>query len=584
MLIGWLHPQQGHHACHFRPFGGPEGEYSGDAVRHLLVQQVARVLGDEDQRGVAGPAHPRYLGNQLRALRRRGDRPRLVQDDRLRQPAVHAVQQPPGELGHQVEQRHGQPLLVGVVVALDRGVRQGEAGQGEDRRPASGVDPEAAGRGEAQPGEPHLRHRAQHRPEVHGRGIGRSFEVVHDLAQAGALRGGDGPHGLDHRAFPLLAHSRQQQPQRLGGHRPLLGQVVAERERVEQAGRGVTERQHPSLAAALLQQPDQRLGIALRVDHRDRHPAQRELQDQQQREGRLAAAGLAGDRDGGRAVARGGDQRVEIDDRPGPAERLADVRSGPAGIVGDPVADVHRCRGHAARDRVERLPLQVGAEPDLVTWQRFTQQRELVSGGVDDIDARIPVVLGHRLGPAHAEVPRRGGHHQPVVAVDERQPFLGDAVLQQAGGLDLLGQGDRRFHAGLPDVRVHVPGVRQPAADVLARLGRRDQLHPQADLDRERERVGIVQPGLALGEVHDVGEAGEGQERGERLPRWLLKPQQGPPVVHLAFQQRLDLAGSPLPPLGGRRPRVAQGAHQRVPEQPGDVVGGRVAGGQRAGA
>ena len=169
-------------------------------------------------------------------------------------------------------------------------------------------------------------------------------------------------------------------------------------------------------------------------------------------------------------------------------------------------------------------------------------------------------------------------------AVDERQPFLGDAVLQQPGGLDLLGQRDRQVGAGLPDVRVHVPGVGEPAADVLAGPGRRDQLHPQAGLDRERQRVGVVQPRLALREVHDVREPREGQERGPRLARRMLQPQHRPAVVHLAFQQRLDLARAPGPAAGRRRRRLGDGAGQRMPEQPGDLVGAGVAGGQRAGA
>ena len=51
------------------PLDGAECEDPGDAVGHLLAQQVTRVLRDEDQGGVAGPAHPRHLGHELRPLR-----------------------------------------------------------------------------------------------------------------------------------------------------------------------------------------------------------------------------------------------------------------------------------------------------------------------------------------------------------------------------------------------------------------------------------------------------------------------------------------------------------------------------------
>jgi hypothetical protein len=52
---------------------------------------------------------------------------------------------------------------------------------------------------------------------------------------------------------------------------------------------------------------------------------------------------------------------------------------------------------------------------------------------------------------------------------------------------DLLGQRDGRLRARLADMRVHVARVREPPADVFARLGRRNELHPGADLHRERQ-------------------------------------------------------------------------------------------------
>ncbi len=408
--------------------------------------------------------------------------------------------------------------------------------------------------------------------------------MLDDLAQAGLLPRGDSPDRLDHRAFPLLAHPGQQQPKGLGRHGPPLGEVVAERERVEQARRRAAQRQHPRLAAAGTKQRHERLRVSLRVDHGYGHAAQGQLQDQQQGQSGLAAARLAGDRHRGRAVPGGGDQRVEVHDGPGAPQRLADVGADPAGVRSDAVAQVDGRGRHPACDRVQRLALQVGAEPDPVPGHGLAEQRELVPGGVHHVDPGVPVVLGHRLGPPHAQLARGRAHHQPVPAVDERQPLLGDAVLEQPGRLDLLGERDRQLGPGLSDVRVHVPGVRKPAADVLAGLGRRYQPHPQAGLDRERQRVAVVQPGLALGEVHDVGEPGEGQERRVRLPGRMLQPQQRTPVVHLAFEQRLDLPRAPPAAPRRRRRWLADGAGQRVPEQPGDVIGSGMAGGEGAGA
>jgi hypothetical protein len=105
---------------------------------------------------------------------------------------------------------------------------------------------------------------------------------------------------------PLLAHPRQQQAEGLRGHGPLLGQIIPERERVEQARRGCTQRQYARFAATIGQQLDQRFRISLGVDHRDRHPAQRQLQNNQQRQRRLAPAGLTGDGDGSGPVQRRG--------------------------------------------------------------------------------------------------------------------------------------------------------------------------------------------------------------------------------------------------------------------------------------
>jgi hypothetical protein len=135
-------------------------------------------------------------------------------------------------------------------------------------------------------------------------------------------------------------------------------------------------------------------------------------------------------------------------------------------------------RFRPARDRVKRLPLHIGIQPDALTGQRLAQQRELVAGGVDHVDPDIAVMLDDRFHPADAQLPGRGRDDQPVPAVHERQPFLGDAVLEHPGCGDLLGQRNGRLRARLPDMRVHVARVREPAADVLARLGRRNQLHP----------------------------------------------------------------------------------------------------------
>src|SRR5699024_4810235 len=107
---------------------------------------------------------------------------------------------------------------------------------------------------------------------------------------------------------------------------------------------------------------------------------------------------------------------------------------------------------------------------DPVPGQGLAEQGELVTGGVDDVDADVTVVLDDRFDLLHQKFFGRGRNHEPVPAVDEGQAFLGDAVLQHACGVDLLGQRDGRLHPRLTDVRVHVTGVGELAAHVLGRL------------------------------------------------------------------------------------------------------------------
>jgi len=71
------------------------------------------------------------------------------------------------------------------------------------------------------------------------------------------------------------------------------------------------------------------------------------LVEHQHGEGGLAAARLAGDRDRRRAVPRRREHRVEVHDRAGSAQRLADVRADPADAIGDPVAELHGRGRHA---------------------------------------------------------------------------------------------------------------------------------------------------------------------------------------------------------------------------------------------
>ena len=103
-------------------------------------------------------------------------------------------------------------------------------------------------------------------------------------------------------------------------------------------------------------------------------PAQRQLGDQQQSQGGLAAAWLAGDRHRRRPVAHRREQRIEMNDGPGPAQRLADEGTDPAHVVGLPLPRAgvvvgHPARGlvterdrggrHPAGDRVQRLALHI---------------------------------------------------------------------------------------------------------------------------------------------------------------------------------------------------------------------------------
>src|SRR3984957_9801227 len=115
VLLGRLNTEKRKHVRHLGTFRRAERENTGDAVGHLFVQQVPRILRDEYERRVPRAPHPGHLGDQLRALGRGRDRPRLVEEDRLRGGPVHRVHQPSGELGDQVQQRHRKPLLVRVV-------------------------------------------------------------------------------------------------------------------------------------------------------------------------------------------------------------------------------------------------------------------------------------------------------------------------------------------------------------------------------------------------------------------------------------------------------------------------------------
>src|SRR5690606_4306052 len=153
----------------------------------------------------------------------------------------------------------------------------------------------------------------------------------------------------------------------------------------------------------------------------------------------FTAAGLPGDGDSGGTVAGSRNQRVEVHDGPCPADSLPDVRADPARATGVfAVAELHGGGGHAARDRAQRLALHVRFQAQPVPRQRFAEQGELVAGGLGEVDTDVPVVFGDRFDPLHEQVVGGGGHDEPVPAVHERQPLFRDAVLQHAGGVDLL--------------------------------------------------------------------------------------------------------------------------------------------------
>src|SRR6201986_749042 len=57
VLVGRRDPEQRHDVRHLGAFGRAEREHPGQAVGHLLIEQVTGVLRDQDQRGVPRPAH-----------------------------------------------------------------------------------------------------------------------------------------------------------------------------------------------------------------------------------------------------------------------------------------------------------------------------------------------------------------------------------------------------------------------------------------------------------------------------------------------------------------------------------------------
>ena len=58
VLVRRRDPEQRHDVGHLAAFGRTEREHPGQAVGHLLAQQVTGILRDQDQRGVPRPAHP----------------------------------------------------------------------------------------------------------------------------------------------------------------------------------------------------------------------------------------------------------------------------------------------------------------------------------------------------------------------------------------------------------------------------------------------------------------------------------------------------------------------------------------------
>ena len=273
-------------------------------------------------------------GTSLAPCGRRRDRPRLVQEDRLGQPPVHSVEQPAGELGHQVQQGDRQPLLVGVVVAADRGVGQRQPGQGEHRGPARRVDPLAARRARSTAGpaaSPTSTAAPRRGSSTPGRSacsrcrttlprLGRSRPATAATAWIIALSRSSLIRGSSSRSVSvaMVRFSARSSPNENGSSRP---------------GAAAAERQHPGLAAALrpaasTSDSASPLGsITATVT-----PRSASWQDEQQRQGGLAAARLTGDGDRGGPVAGRREQRVEMHDGPGPAQGLADVGADPAAV------------------------------------------------------------------------------------------------------------------------------------------------------------------------------------------------------------------------------------------------------------
>src|SRR5262249_1461614 len=129
---------------------------------------------------------------------------------------------------------------------------------------------------------------------------------------------------------------------------------------------------------------------------------------------------------------------------------------------------------------------------------------------------------------------------------------------------------------------VHIPRVREPPADILARPGGGDQLHPQARLNWEWQRVGVVQPRLTIGEVHDIGKPCKGEKCSPRLPAWVFKLQHRPAVVHLAFKERPAPPGAPGRGPARRGPRGPEGPGGPGPKKPRAFVGISMRGSNRA--
>jgi len=105
-------------------------------------------------------------------------------------------------------------------------------------------------------------------------------------------------------------------------------------------------------------------------------------------------------------------------------------------------------------------------------------------------------------------------------------------------------------------MRVHVPRVGELAPDVLAGLGRGISLIRELISTGNGSESAKCSHGSPSGNDMTSG-TGEGHERHERLTGRVLQPQHGAPVLHLAFQQRLDLSRPPPAAVDRRRRRVA---------------------------